>query len=125
MANYRKRQQRLAQAEIEAERQRLLSAFLPVVDDLGRALHAPAGDAEAMRQGVQMTHRAALQTLQREGVEQIRADKQPFDPAWHDAVATVGRNGSNVAPNTVVRVLEPGYRLGDQLLRPAKVVVAI
>jgi molecular chaperone GrpE len=125
MANYRKRQQRLAQDQIGAERQRLLSAFLGIVDDLERALATPVGGDGGLRQGIHLTHRAALQLLQKEGVERVDAASQPFDPTWHEAVATVGRNGAHVAPNTIVQVLESGYRLGDQLLRPAKVIVAI
>jgi molecular chaperone GrpE len=125
MDNYRKRQQRLAQDRIDAERQRLLNAFLGVVDNLERALEAPATGIEGLRQGVELTHREALQLLQREGVERIQANGQAFDPNWHEAVTTVGRNGSDIGPNMVVRVLEPGYRLEDHLLRPAKVAVAI
>jgi molecular chaperone GrpE len=125
MDNYRKRQQRLAQSQIEAERERLLSAFLGVVDDLERALTAPAAGGEGLRRGVELTHRAAVQLLQKEDVKMIEAEGRPFDPNWHEAVATVSRNGSGVAPNTVIRVMEPGYRLGDRLLRPAKVVVAV
>ena len=123
MDNYRKRQQRLAQDQIEAERQRLLRAFLPVVDDLERALQAPAGDG--LRQGVELTRRAALQLLQKEGVEPILAEGQPFDPNWHEAVSTVASNGSGLESDTVAYVLQPGYRLRETLLRPAKVVVAV
>jgi molecular chaperone GrpE len=125
MENYRKRQQRLAQDQIESEHHRLLRAFLGVVDDLERALEAPIGDGEGLRQGVQMTHRAALQLLEREGVEQIRAEYRPFDPAWQEAVSTMAHGHAGAEPDTVVQVVEPGYRLGDQLLRPAKVVVAV
>jgi molecular chaperone GrpE len=125
MDNYRKRQRRLAEDQVEAERERLLNAFLQIVDDLERALAAPTGDAGGLRQGVELTHHAALQLLRKEGVEQIEAKGQPFDPEWHEAIATVGRNGSQVGPDTVVQVMEPGYRLGDRLLRPAKVIVAL
>jgi len=125
MDNFRKRQQRLAQDRIEEERQRLLGLFLGVVDDLERALAAPPGDDEALRQGLQLTHRKALQLLRKEGVEPIQAQFQRFDPQWHEAVATVSRDSHNVAPNTVIHVVESGYRLGDRLLRPAKVIVAV
>lgn len=125
MDNYRKRQRRWAQDQIAAERESLLRRFLEVVDDLERALAAPLADSEALRQGIQMTHRAARNLLQQEGVTPIDAEGQPFDPAWHEAVATVGRDGTNVNPDRVVQVLEPGYRLGEQPLRPAKVVVAV
>jgi molecular chaperone GrpE len=130
MENYRKRQQRNAQNQIGQERHRLLNAFLGVVDDLERALTAPDGDdepfrGEGLRRGVKLTHRAALQMLQKEGVAAIDAEYQPFDPNWHEAVATIPRNGSEVAPGTVIQVVEPGYRLDGQLLRPAKVVVVV
>lgn len=125
MDNYRKRQRRLAQDQVEQERQRLLSAFLVVVDNLERALDAPTGDAEGLRRGVQMIHREAVQLLENEGVQQIEAAHQPFDPHYHEAIATVARNGSDVESNRVVQVVEKGYNLGDQLLRPARVVVAI
>lgn len=124
MDNYRKRQQRRAQDEIQAERERLLAAFLGTVDNLERALRS-AGDGQALRQGVQLTHHEAMQLLGKEGVQQVEALDQKFDPAWHDAVATVGHRQANVAPDTVVQVVQPGYRLGDQLLRPAKVIVAV
>ena len=125
MDNYRKRQQRLADDRIDAERQRLLRSFLPVVDDLERALAAPSDDGRGLRDGIELTHRAALQLLQREGVEPIREQGRPFDPHRHEAVATVDHNRAGVAPNTIVEVLEPGYRQQDQLLRPARVVVAV
>jgi molecular chaperone GrpE len=125
MENYRKRQQRLAQERIEEERQRLLRSFLGVVDDLARALQAPAGDAEGLRQGVQLTRRAALRMLEKEGVEEVPAQNQPFDPAWHEAVSTVPHRQANIQPDTVTQVVEPGYRLDGQLLRPAKVIVAV
>jgi molecular chaperone GrpE len=125
MENYRRRQKRLAQDEIESERERLLRAFLEVVDDLERALASPSHDGGGLREGVQLTHRAALQRLKKENVERIEARGRRFDPAWHEAVSTVPGRPLGAAPETVVQVLEPGYRLGDRLLRPARVVVAV
>lgn len=125
MENFRRRQQQLAQDQISQERQRLLAEFLAVVDNLERALKAPTSDGAGLHEGVQLTHRAALKILEKEGVEPIDAAEQMFDPTWHEAVATVGHNGTDVAPNSVVQVIEAGYRLGDQLLRPSKVVVAV
>jgi molecular chaperone GrpE len=147
MDNYRKRQQRLAQAEIQSERERLLGTFLEIVDDLERALaaHDAAGAASPsdhqgtanrgiktgppsradLYRGVELTHRSALHLLQKEGVQRIQAENRPFDPNWHEAVTSVPRNGHQVDPGTVIQVLQAGYRLGDRLLRPAKVVVAI
>jgi len=125
MENFRKRQQRAAQDEIQSERQRLLRNFLTIVDNLERALAAPAQDGGALREGVELTHRAALQLLQREGVERIADKGAAFDPNWHEAVSTMDHRQAGVEPNAIVDVLAPGYRHGDQLLRPARVVVAV
>jgi molecular chaperone GrpE len=125
MENYRRRQQRLAQDQIESERERLLRALLEVVDDLERALASSSQDGGGFREGVQLTHRAALQRLKKENVERIEARGRRFDPAWHEAVSTVPGRQVGAAPETVVQVLEPGYRRGDRLLRPARVVVAV
>jgi molecular chaperone GrpE len=125
MDNFRRRQRRLARDEIQTERERLLSGFLPVLDDLERALASSDSDTGGLRHGVELTHRVAAQMLQKEGVERIEAGGHPFDPAWHEAIATVRRNGTQMDLDTVVQVMEPGYRMGDRLLRPAKVVVAV
>ena len=125
MDNYRKRQQRLAQDSIDAERQRLLRRFLPLVDDLERALAAQPGDGRGLREGIHLTYQAAQQLLRLEGIEPVGDQGQPFDPNWHEAVATVDHARAGVAAGTIVEVVEPGYRQGDQLLRPAKVVVAV
>ena len=125
MENYRRRQQRLAQDQIASERERLLKAFLEVVDDLERALASPSQEGGGLREGVQLTHRAALQRLKKENVQRIEARGRRFDPDWHEAVSTVPGRQVGAAPETVVQVLEPGYRLGDRLLRPARVVVAV
>jgi molecular chaperone GrpE len=63
--------------------------------------------------------------LKKEGVEEVPAWNQPFDPAWHQAVSTVPHRQADARPDTVVHVVEQGYKLGDQLLRPAKVIVAV
>jgi len=125
MDNYRKRQRRLAQDEIAAEREHLLRAFLQVVDNLERALAAPADEGNSLRQGIELTRRAALQLLEQAGVEPILAENQPFDPRWHEAVSTVPGDAVGAEADTIVQVLQPGYRLGETLLRPARVVVAV
>jgi molecular chaperone GrpE len=122
--NFRKRQQRLAEERILADRERLLRAFLRVADDLERVLNADGADAGDLRQGVDLTYRSLMQLLDQEGAEPIEAVGQPFDPAWHEAVGTVPHVRAGAEPDTVVKVVEAGYRLGDRLLRPARVIVA-
>lgn len=122
--NFRKRQRRLAEDRIEANRGRLLRNFLAVADDLERALRAESGEGAALREGVEVTKRSLDQLLRQEGVEPIQAEGETFDPNWHEAVGTVPRERMNVEKDTVVDVTQPGYRLNGRLLRPARVIVA-
>ncbi|MCX8066279.1 MAG: nucleotide exchange factor GrpE [Anaerolineae bacterium] len=124
MDNFRKHLQRVTEDRIAADRARLLRDFLDVVDNLARALSANGADAESLRQGVEVTHRSMLHLLNREGVTPIEAEGQPFDPAWHEAVGTVAAQQVGKDPDTVVYVVRQGYRIGDRLLRPARVIVA-
>jgi molecular chaperone GrpE len=122
--NYRKRQQRLADERILAERERLMRAMLDVLDDLKRALTVEETDAESLRVGVGMTYQTLIRLLMQEGVEPIEAEGEAFDPTWHEAVGSVPHEYAGVEPDTVVEVVREGYRLGERLLRPARVLVA-
>lgn len=123
--NFCKRQERLADERVTADRERLLLGFLRVADDLERALNnADAADSESLRQGVDLTYQALMRLLDSEGLEPIQAERQPFDPNWHEAMSTVPREQVGAESDTVVKVVETGYRLGDRLLRPARVIVA-
>jgi molecular chaperone GrpE len=124
MDNYRKRQQRLADERIFANRERLLRSLAGVADDLERALNADGANPESLRQGVDLTYRAMVRLLNQEGVEPIPARGQAFDPEWHEAVGTIPHQDAGAEPDTVVEVMQAGYRLGDRLLRPARVIVA-
>lgn len=121
MENFRKRQMRQANEAVGVETERLLRLILPVADNLARALNHPAADDDALRQGIELTHRELNRILAAEGVAAIESVGQVFDPRWHQALATApGHTGSNI----VIEEVEPGYRLGDKLLRPAKVIVS-
>jgi len=122
--NFRKRQRRLAEQQIATEREQLLRAFARVADDLERALDAQTG-IEGLRQGVQVTYRNLTRLLNQEGVESIPAKGAWFDPALHEAVSTVSHLDAGVEPQRVVEVTERGYQIGDRLLRPARVIVAV
>ena len=124
MDNFRKRQQRLAQDSIASDRERLLRGVLPVADNLERALSGNAASG-SLRQGVEVTYNALIQYLRQQGVERVEITGKPFDPAWHEAVSTVPSAQYGVEPQTVVATLEAAYRLGDRMLRPAKVIVAV
>lgn len=122
MANFRKRQERRAEEAIAAERERLLRGVLPVLDNLERALDGPIEPAcSGLARGVELTRRELMRFLESAGVSPIAAAEAPFNPAWHEAVATVSdptRSGH------VVQVVQTGYVLNDRLLRPARVIVA-
>ena len=122
--NFRKRQRRLAEERIEADRARLLRKFLMIADDLERALRAKEDSNGALREGVEVTHRSLKQLLRQEGVERIEAEGRAFDPIWHEAVGTVPHQDVGVSRDTVVNVTQSGYRLDGRLLRPARVIVA-
>jgi len=123
MNNFRKRQEQRAEEASEREKERLLRLFLPIVDNLRRALEAePAGDAPtALREGVRLTYHELRRLLEHEGVREIEALGRPFTPELHEAVATMI---DPVRRGLVVEVMETGYTLNGRLLRPARVVVA-
>jgi molecular chaperone GrpE len=122
--NYQKRIQR----DLAQERRYAHAAFarelLPVLDNRQRALEAARQQAEKgpLIQGVALVQSQLLDLFGRFGVTPIDARGQPFDPHLHEAVRQQPRN--DVPPGTVVEVLEPGYRLHERVLRPARVVVA-
>ncbi len=121
MDNFRKRQTRRADEAITTERERLLNRLLPLADNMARAMaHSQAGE-QSLRRGVELIQRELLRLLEAEGVTRIEALGQPFDPTVHEALAT---REDEAETDTVITEIEPGYKLGDKLLRPARVVVA-
>jgi molecular chaperone GrpE len=123
MDNYRKRQQRLADERISAEKRRLLTSFLGVVDNLERIVaHLKPNDP--YQQSIQVTYDEMMKLLRVEGVEPIDATGTPFDPLQHEAVAMVPAQAGQGDDIIVLKEERKGYRLGDQVLRPAQVVVA-
>ena len=120
--NYRKRVVR-EQADLSRRaNERLLNELLPVIDDLERALEAAAAHEEAtLEQGVRLVHRSLSGLLERHGLSEIEADGA-FDPHVHEALLTQPTEGAE--QGSVVQVLQKGYRLGDRVLRPARVIVA-
>jgi molecular chaperone GrpE len=119
--NFRRRVAReKAQAHQEGRRAALLP-LLAVLDNLERALATGSVD-RPFYEGVAATHRLFTAALREAGAEPVESLGRPFDPAVHEAVATVPAEGA--PPGTVVREMRRGWRLGEELLRPAQVVVA-
>ncbi len=120
--NYRRRTAKEHEAARREGRRAALLPLLPVLDSLERALATGSTDRD-FYDGVAATHRLFLAALREAGAEPIASVGQPFDPNLHEAVAAVPAD-DEVAPGTVVREVRRGWRLGDELLRPAQVVVA-
>jgi len=143
--NYRKRTARDQARLTELANQRLVKELLPVLDDLERALEAtkspetpvrdsgpgegvrgnraevPAADnAAVLKEGVQLVHRSLAELLRKEGLAEIETDGS-FDPHVHEALLA---QPSDAPEGDVLEVVQRGYRLGDLVLRPARVVVS-
>jgi molecular chaperone GrpE len=126
--NYRKRAMREAAAAQERGAIKLALALLPAIDNLDRALaHADGVDeagngAASFVSGIEHVRKDVLAALGRVGIEPYSPEGQPFDPQYHEAVAQQPVEGAQ--PGTVVEVFQRGYKLGENVLRPARVVVA-
>lgn len=123
--NYRKRVERERGELYQHGRDDVLLQFLPVVDNFERALSSletSEGDAEALRHGVELIHKQFKDALSKFGLEAVEAVGQTFDPNVHEAVTTEATDKHK--ENTVIQEFQRGYRIGDRLLRPAKVKVA-
>ena len=119
--NYRKRSQREKDglyAEIKAD---TLVKFLPVYDNLVRALNQPTED-EAYRKGIEMIMTQFCTTMEKLGVEKIESLGKTFDPSLHNAVMHV--EDETKGENEIVEVFQDGFRLGDKVIRFAMVKVA-
>jgi molecular chaperone GrpE len=120
--NYRKRVAREQAALTVRANERLLNELLPVLDDLERALEAAAEHEEAkLEEGVRLVHQALVGLVERHGLSEIDTDGG-FDPHVHEALLT--QPGEGAAEGSVLQVLQKGYRLGERVLRPARVIVA-
>ena len=119
--NYRKRVLRDQESLVARAHGRLVRELLPVLDDLERALAAAEEHEEAkLEEGVRLVHRELKASLDREGVAEIETDGH-FDPHVHEALLS---QPSEAEEGSVLEVLQKGYKLGDHVLRPARVVVA-
>jgi molecular chaperone GrpE len=114
--NYRKRVARDQQELAARAHERLVKELVPVLDDLERAI-AHEGDIE---EGVKLVHRALSDALAKEGLTEIETDGK-FDPHTQEALLA---QPSEADEGTVIQVLQKGYRLGDRVLRPARVIIS-
>lgn len=124
--NYKKRMEREMNDFRKFANESLIKDILPIVDNLERALEIRYGNNEkalhGMREGVQMTLKGLLNSLERFDVVPIESLDQPFDPNFHQAV--MQEESEEHPENTVSQELQRGYMMMDRLLRPAMVVVS-
>ncbi len=121
--NYRKRMAREASAARDRGVSSLAKELLPALDNLDRALDGAADD-DPLLQGVRLVRNELKAALARAGIESFCPLGEVFDPEVHEAVATAAQAPGGASSGTVVEVYQDGYRLGEGILRPARVVVA-
>ncbi len=125
MDNMRKRQQKERIVVFEQAQAAAIEAFLPVNDDLLRTLQAiePSEDTASIREGIELVAEKFQGVLQKYGVEAITEKGVPFDVNLHEAL--MRQPGDEGVPsNQVLEVLENGYKLGERVIRHAKVIVS-
>jgi molecular chaperone GrpE len=121
--NYRKRNERERREAVEMGAAGVLRDLLEVADNFDRALeHAAGGAPPAFVEGMQLIARGFHDILDRRGVKRLETTGQPFDPHFHEALAS--EPSEEMEPNRVLREVQSGYVMGDRVLRPAKVVVS-
>jgi molecular chaperone GrpE len=120
--NYRKRAVREQERLVAHAHERLVRELLPVLDDLERALEAAERHEEAtLVEGVELVEKSLRKALAKEGLSEIPTDG-PFDPHVHEALLT--QPSEQAEPGSVLEVVQRGYRLGEKVVRPARVIVA-
>ncbi|KUK12149.1 MAG: Protein GrpE [Moorella sp. 60_41] len=124
--NYRKRARREQLELKQTACAELVEELLPVLDNLERAMATARGGGEegALLSGIELVFRQLVETLGRYGLSEVKALGQPFDPAYHEAVATEEATGPE-GHNLVTEEFRKGYLLHGRLLRPALVKVAL
>ena len=119
--NYKKRAQRQVADQLAYGKKALIAKFLPVIDNLERAL-AFEIPSEGLRGGLDATLRGFENALASENVKPLSLAGTPFDPRLAEAIGT--RESAEVEDDTILEVVQRGYTLGDELLRPALVIVS-
>lgn len=124
-ANYKKRVARDQEQLFADTRGRVIKRYLEILDDLERALanRPEEGDGVEWAAGIELIYRKFLSFLESEGVTRVDSLGQTFDPSVHEAISQ--EESETYTSGTVMEVLQPGYMLGDRVLRSAVVKVAL
>jgi len=121
--NFKKRTEKEWKERARLANQTLIADLLPILDSFDKAIENAKnnGDATALRKGLESLHKQLLQTLQREGLREIRADGR-FDPFMHEAVMREEREDAE--DGRILEIFQKGYAIGPKAIRPTKVKVA-
>ena len=122
--NIRKRAERDLQNAHKYALDKFVAELLPVKDSLEMGLAAidESADISKLREGTELTLKMLAAAVAKFGVSEINPHGEKFNPEWHEAMAM--QPSSEAEPNTVMQVIQKGYRLNDRLVRPAMVIVA-
>jgi molecular chaperone GrpE len=120
--NFRRRAARETERSAAAQKEAFIRELLPVIDNLERALGSDVSTSpEQLRRGVQMTLQQLTQLLRDHGIEADESLGRPFDPRYHEAVSV--RHDPSQPDHVILETFQRGYRRGNKVFRPAKVVV--
>lgn len=122
--NIRRRAEKDVSNAYKYAQDKLLNALLPVVDSLERAVESCQGNEahKVIAEGVELTLKLLLDTLEKQGVKQLNPKGEVFDPNFHEAISM--QETQEVDSGCVLNVIQKGYKLHDRVLRPALIVVA-
>ena len=123
-ANYKKRIEREQTLNQQMAKANVIRRFLDLFDDLDRAIknRPESGDAQGWAAGIELINRKFQTYLQNEGVEPIETEGQFFDPTLHEAISQ--EDHADLDSGQIIGVVQQGYRMGERVLRPARVRVA-
>jgi len=119
--NMQKRAEREMEKARRYQHEAIMRDLLPVIDGLEQGLEN-ASEGDSAREGLELTRKLLLKALEDHGLEVIHPEGERFDPQWHEAMSM--QPSEEAEPDTVLMVLQKGYRLDDRLLRAARVIVA-
>ncbi len=122
--NYRKRKEKETAESWKLATEDIVKKLLPIIDDFERSLDAANtnDNYEALKQGVELIYQSLKRLLEAEGVHEMDAQGQEFNPEYHEALMQMEKEGT--PENIVLDVHQKGYILGEKIIRPAKVVVS-
>ncbi|WP_022670469.1 nucleotide exchange factor GrpE [Hippea alviniae] len=120
--NYRKRMIKEIEDAKESAKRAIINDFLTILDNLEKAIEMAYQHKDAIIEGIELSIKSFKDMLKKHGVEEIKPDKETFDPNLHDALMI--QESEELPKDTVIQTVQKGYIYKDKLIRPAKVIVS-